>query len=278
MLAAMSGIDSTVAGHVPQRVQPLVGRRDLGRLPEHGAAERSICARASREREIGAEPGNRLELVERPAGVAQPAARHHRHGDAAARDHRREQERHLVADAAGRVLVDHGDRRSRRSGAGRPSRSSRRSARPARPASRPRQNTAMSSASHLIVRHPARRVLRGSAPPLLRRERPPVALVLDERRDHHSEPPFTGDCLLPHVESRPCGARSLLAARLVRRPARPDRRGPRRAWASRRCRRTISDRRSPITRPRWRSTRSTTRPTGARPSPCSTRASRSPTA
>src|SRR2546422_6077600 len=47
-----------------------------------------------------------LELVEGAAGVAQPAARHHRHGHAARRHERREHQRHLVADAAGRVLVD----------------------------------------------------------------------------------------------------------------------------------------------------------------------------
>src|SRR2546427_9435630 len=49
---------------------------------------------------------SRLELVEGAAGVAQPAARHHRHGHAARRHERREHQRHLVADAAGRVLVD----------------------------------------------------------------------------------------------------------------------------------------------------------------------------
>ena len=52
------------------------------------------------------EAGNRLELVERPAGVAEAAPAHHRHRDAARGDERREAEAHLVADAAGRVLVD----------------------------------------------------------------------------------------------------------------------------------------------------------------------------
>ena len=58
------------------------------------------------EREVGAEPGDRFELVERAAGVAERAARHHRHDDAERRDERREHERHLVADAARRMLVD----------------------------------------------------------------------------------------------------------------------------------------------------------------------------
>ena len=51
--------------------------------------------------------GDRVELVERPAGVAEPAAGDHRHHAAAGRDDRREQQRDLVADAAGRVLVEH---------------------------------------------------------------------------------------------------------------------------------------------------------------------------
>ena len=65
--------------------------------------------RARRNRSTGqvdAEPGDRLELVERAAGVAEAAARHHRHRDAARGDRRRERDRDLVADAAGRVLVD----------------------------------------------------------------------------------------------------------------------------------------------------------------------------
>jgi hypothetical protein len=56
----------------------------------------------------GGVAGDRIEFVERAAGVAQAAARDHRHEAAAGRDHRAEHQRDDVADAAGRVLVDHG--------------------------------------------------------------------------------------------------------------------------------------------------------------------------
>jgi hypothetical protein len=58
------------------------------------------------QRQIHAEPGNRLELVERPAGMTQAAARHHRHRHTARRRERRQNQRRLVADAARAVLVD----------------------------------------------------------------------------------------------------------------------------------------------------------------------------
>jgi hypothetical protein len=63
--------------------------------------------------QIDAEAGDGLELVEGAAGVAQAAARHHRHRHAAGRDRGRQRDGDLVADAAGRVLVDlgPGDRR-----------------------------------------------------------------------------------------------------------------------------------------------------------------------
>ena len=58
------------------------------------------------ERERGPEPGNGFELVECAAGMAEAAAGHHRHGRAARGDERRQDERRLVADAAGAVFVD----------------------------------------------------------------------------------------------------------------------------------------------------------------------------
>ena len=51
--------------------------------------------------------GDRVELVQRAAGVAEPAAGDHRHRAAAGGEDRGEDQRHLVAHAAGRVLVDH---------------------------------------------------------------------------------------------------------------------------------------------------------------------------
>ena len=53
-------------------------------------------------------PGPLTVIVPRKAGVAQAAARDHRHEAAAGRDHRSQHQRDHVADAAGRMLVDHG--------------------------------------------------------------------------------------------------------------------------------------------------------------------------
>ena len=103
---AISGSDSTVAGDVAQRVQPLVGGRDPLGLADQAHAELVDELANLLDREVDAEAGDRLELVERAAGVAEAAARHHRHRDAARGDRRRERDRDLVADAAGRVLVD----------------------------------------------------------------------------------------------------------------------------------------------------------------------------
>jgi len=59
------------------------------------------------DREIDAETGDRLELVERAPGMAEPAAAHLPHRDAAGGNDRADGDRRLVADAARRVLVDH---------------------------------------------------------------------------------------------------------------------------------------------------------------------------
>ena len=66
------------------------------------------CRRDLVGRQVGPQPGDRLELVERPAGVTQSAARQlgDRHPERG-RD-RRERERHAVGHASGRVLVDRG--------------------------------------------------------------------------------------------------------------------------------------------------------------------------
>ena len=56
--------------------------------------------------QIDPEARDRLELVQRAAGMAEPAPGHHRHDDAAGRGERREDQRRLVADAARAVLVD----------------------------------------------------------------------------------------------------------------------------------------------------------------------------
>ena len=93
-------------GDIPQRVELLVRRRDLGGLPDHHAADPRQRRLHLVQREIDAEPRNRFELVERPSGVPQAASGHHRNRHAASRRERRQHERCLVADPAGAVLVD----------------------------------------------------------------------------------------------------------------------------------------------------------------------------
>ena len=51
--------------------------------------------------------GDRFQFVKRAASMAQTPARDHRHHAAAFRQCRRQQKRDAVADAAGRVFVDH---------------------------------------------------------------------------------------------------------------------------------------------------------------------------
>ena len=106
MLEAISGIDSTVA--VASR--SAYSLRSAGAIravwPIRHTPSRSTSSMNALHRQVDAEAGDALQLVEGAAGVAEAAARHHRHPDAAHRRERRERERDLVADAAGRVLVD----------------------------------------------------------------------------------------------------------------------------------------------------------------------------
>ncbi len=95
-------------GGVAQRVEQR-DRRAPGARSARRARSRPARARAgTRGRlERGAKAGDRLQLVERAAGVAERAPRHHRDVAAPHAAHeRREAERDLVAHAAGRVLVD----------------------------------------------------------------------------------------------------------------------------------------------------------------------------
>ena len=94
------------AGGVAERVEPLVG----GGQVAAGRADRRAHVgqlRPQRRRvEVRPPAGDRLQLVERAAGVAEAAAGELRHRDAERRDERRERQGDLVADAAGGVLVD----------------------------------------------------------------------------------------------------------------------------------------------------------------------------
>ena len=104
--AEISGMLSTVAVTSRSAYSFLsAGASDGGLADDAVPTSRSACLNSSIVRSI-AEAGNRFELVERAAGVAETAARHLRHDDAARRGDRREDDRDLVADAAGAVLAD----------------------------------------------------------------------------------------------------------------------------------------------------------------------------
>ena len=106
--------------HVAQRIQRAVGRRHLVGLADERASEIGDLRTELVEREPGPEAADAFELVERAARVPEPAARHHRHRHAERSDDGRDDQRGLVADTAGAVLVDldararRTDRRARR--------------------------------------------------------------------------------------------------------------------------------------------------------------------
>jgi hypothetical protein len=88
------------AGGVAQVIEPAVERRDLGRLARHHAAHLAQHGDRALEGEVSPEAGDRLELVERSAGVAEPPPGHHRHHEPELGGQRRERKRNLVADSA----------------------------------------------------------------------------------------------------------------------------------------------------------------------------------
>ena len=94
-------------GHVAQRVEQLVGRNEIGGLPDDREPDLAHLRDELVDGELDAEAGDRLELVERAAGVTEAAAAHLPERHAARGDDRADGERRLVAHAAGRVLVDH---------------------------------------------------------------------------------------------------------------------------------------------------------------------------
>ena len=110
---AISGIDSTVAGDVPQGVELAVGRRQPVPGRAHHRADVVELSDEFPRPDLRPPPRDRLQLVQRAAGVAESAAGQLRHRDAARGHQRRQRQSDLVADPAGRVLVrgGPGDRR-----------------------------------------------------------------------------------------------------------------------------------------------------------------------
>ena len=91
--------------HVAQSIKAAVGGGDGG----GGAADRQIRSaeqvEAARAIGLKVQARDALQLVDRPRGVAEAAAGEHHDRHAAAREERPQDQRHLVADAARRVLV-----------------------------------------------------------------------------------------------------------------------------------------------------------------------------
>ena len=105
---AISGIDSTV----PVTSRSAYSLRSAGASPAP-AAQITQPSRVQHRDHLGSgkpgpPAGYRLQLVQGAAGVAEAAPGQLRHGGAAARDQRGEDQRDLVADPAGRVLIDGG--------------------------------------------------------------------------------------------------------------------------------------------------------------------------
>ena len=102
----MSATELDRRGDVADGVKAPVGRRQFHRLADDRAAGLLDHALEQREVRLRDVAWDRIELVERAAGMPEAAARDHRHVGAAGGEHRRQHQRNVVADAAGRVLVE----------------------------------------------------------------------------------------------------------------------------------------------------------------------------
>ena len=93
--------------HVADAIEAFVGRRQVRRLADDGAARFARRLAEEIKARLGGIAGDRVELVQRAASVTEAPARDHRHVTAAGGEHGCEHEREIVADAAGGMLVDH---------------------------------------------------------------------------------------------------------------------------------------------------------------------------
>ena len=97
---------STVAGHVAEAVELLVRRDEVVGLADDREPDVPHLGDELVDGEVDAEAGDRLQLVERPAGVAEAASAHLPDRDSACGHDRPDRDRRLVAHAARRMLVD----------------------------------------------------------------------------------------------------------------------------------------------------------------------------
>ena len=92
--------------HVAQGVELLVGGGEIAGLADDGHADLLDLPHESVRRKRGLIPGDGFELVDRAARMAEPAAGHLGHLAAERGNDGRDDQRRLVADAAGGMLVD----------------------------------------------------------------------------------------------------------------------------------------------------------------------------
>jgi len=103
---AISPVEGHRTGAIAQGVEQPVSRNEPSRLRGDGAADRFHLRDERCRLEIGADARDRLELVERSAGVAERATREFRDRNAAGGDERDRDQRDRVADAARGMFVD----------------------------------------------------------------------------------------------------------------------------------------------------------------------------
>src|SRR5262249_12358785 len=92
------------SGDIPQRVELLVRRDERVGLTDDARADLLQYRLEFIDVEVNPKAGDRLELVEGPARVAEATARHLGHDDPAGGRQRGEDDGHLVADPPGAVL------------------------------------------------------------------------------------------------------------------------------------------------------------------------------
>ena len=93
------------AGHVAERVKFFVRRNHAVGLAADDTTDVLDLLNDFPGGQQGFEAGNGIEFIECAAGDAEAAPGNHRHAKTQAREQRRERERHLVANAAGGMLV-----------------------------------------------------------------------------------------------------------------------------------------------------------------------------
>src|SRR5579864_3336525 len=94
------------SGYIAQRVKFSIRWRDFCRLADHGTPAGFQHSSEFGDRQVHIESWDRLELVERPASVAETSTADHWHSNACRSRQWSEYERSLISNAAGRMLVD----------------------------------------------------------------------------------------------------------------------------------------------------------------------------